>query len=197
MRALGESRERMEEDKLKEIIRDHKITVVHFSHDAVMAHRVVFPEDLKYAIDNYSSDTRSCCAIFPGHSMSLPGSVGVIFAIQNIEEILSVSCQDSGASDYSGSEDSMGVEPTENAITESLNQQVGSYNEWRIRGAKPIGIFVANPMNIMVKKEIKLNCAGEEFTEIGIDIVPLADIQAAFPDLPLYTMGVEGLEKLS
>jgi hypothetical protein len=35
----------------------------------------------------------------------------------------------------------MGVSPEENAILESLQAPSGMYNEWRILGAKPIGIF--------------------------------------------------------
>jgi hypothetical protein len=54
--------------------------VVHLSHYAVMdPTRPIWPEDMRRAIAQKDDFNLSCVVVWPGHSMSLPGSVGVIF----------------------------------------------------------------------------------------------------------------------
>ena len=69
----------MDESKFHTFLTERDVVIVHFSHFAVMGQYVEFPDDLKHAITFYQSETRSCCALWPGHKMELPGSVGVIF----------------------------------------------------------------------------------------------------------------------
>ncbi len=185
----------VDEPNFKQLLDQHAVAVVHFSHHAVMGHKVEFPQDLNHALDNYETETRSCCAVFPGHRMNLPGSVGVLFELK-YSHVLSVCRIDSGSSDFGGVEGSMGEAPTEQAILDSLAVSDGSYNEWRIRGAKPTGIFVENPRIILVKKAFTLDSGIEQITDIGCKSISLAGVFAAFPELPVYTMGGHKLEEL-
>jgi hypothetical protein len=127
--------------------------------------------------------------------MDLPGSVGVIFR-PKYAQVLSVCSADSGSSDYAGQEGSLGVSPEEEAILESLQVPSEMYNEWRILGAEPIGIFVANPQAIEVKQEVTLALGKERFTEIGCVPISLQEVKEAFPNLLVYTMGDDGLNQL-
>jgi hypothetical protein len=182
----------MEEIKFKNLLSERGIVIVHFSHLASMAHPVAFPTDLRHAIESYRDETRSCCALWPGHHMDLPGSVGVIFD-PAFAHVVSVLGNDSGSSDYGGSENSAGCPPSEGAILDSLAVPFGGYNEWRVRGAEPIGIFVANPHDVCVKQSIPINVCGQLHNEIACIGVPLSVVVDAFPSLPIYTMGKHGL----
>ncbi|MHB1401709.1 MAG: hypothetical protein ACYCWB_04835 [Thiobacillus sp.] len=127
--------------------------------------------------------------------MALPGSVGVIFN-PTFEQVLSVLPYDSGSSDFGGSENSGGHAPSEQTILASLNVPTGRYNEWRVRGAEPVGIFVANINEICVKKKTQLSLHGETFEDIGCTNITISSVLVAFPTLPVYTMGPDGLSDI-
>lgn len=176
----------------KNLLKELSVTVVHFSHHATMNHSVVFPNDLKHAIENNRTETRSCCAVFPGHRMKLPGSVGIIFEPE-YSHVISVCQSDSGSSEDSGKEGSLGTEPTEINIREScLNVSNGDYNEWRIMGATPIGIYISDPNNICAKKKTIIpGCPDEDIFCMSIHI---EEVRKAFPKRTLFTLGSQGLE---
>lgn len=186
----------MEESKFQELLAVNKAVIVHFSHFAEMAHAVEFPCDLQHAISAFENETRSCCAISPGHSMDLPGAVGVIFA-PTFEQVLSVLAHDSGSSDFGGTENSGGNFPTEKTIVDSFDAPYGGYNEWRIRGANPIGIFVANPSDITVKKKQELSFNGEHIVTFGCESISLSSVHSSFLDLQIFTMSPNGLVKIT
>ena len=175
------------------LMAEWKIAVVHFSFNAVMDNRFTFPSDLHHAIDTFEHEPRSCCALYPGHNMNLPGSVGVIFC-PSYSHVLSVYSADSGSSNYAGVEGSLGHDPDEESVLESLDVPDGEYNEWRLMGATPSGIFVADPHCIWVKRESTIELGSERITDIGPVQISLQDVRAAFPCLNLFTMGAEGLE---
>lgn len=185
----------MNEARFKELLNQRAVAVVHFSHHAVMGHMVEFPYDLIHAIEHFAVETRSCCAIFPDHNLELPGSVGIVFEPLYFQ-VVSVCQSDSGSSDFGGEEGSMGIPPNEEAILESLNVPNGSYNEWRIRGATPKGIYISDIKKILAKKATILSFGDEESIEIGCTIISLAQVCEAFPKLPIFTMGMQGLEEL-
>jgi hypothetical protein len=185
----------MDDTQFELLMDGWRIVVVHFSCYGIMSQSVTFPNDLNHAISNYETETRSCCAIYPGHNMNLPGSVGVIFR-PSYSQVLSVCSADSGSSDYAGHEGSMGVYPEEEAILSSLQVPSGMYNEWRIRGAESIGIFVSNPQAIDVKQRVTFAHGIGSFTEIGCVRISLQAVRDAFPGLLVYTMGDEGLIQL-
>ena len=185
----------MDDTLFDNLIKEQRLAVVHFSYNAVMDHRFTFPDDLAHAISAFEDEPRSCCAVFPGHKMDLPGSVGVIFSPKH-SHILSVCSVDSGSSNYAGKECSMGYDPEDDAILESLRVPVGMYNEWRIQGANPVGIFVANPLCIWVKKELTVEFGAERITDIGCVPISLQAVKVAFPYFQVFTMTAEGLEPL-
>lgn len=127
--------------------------------------------------------------------MSLPGSVGLIFRPKH-SQVLSVCSADSGSLDYAGHEGSLGSSPEEDAILESLQVPSGMYNECRILGAEPIGVFVSNPQAIEVKQKVTLVLGMERFTEIGCARISLQAVKEAFTNLLVYTMGDNGLIQL-
>lgn len=90
----------------------------------------------------------------------------------------------------------MGAAPEEEAILESLSVPIGGYNEWRIRGAIPIGVFVAKPQCILAKQESTFTVGEETLKEIGSALISLQATREASPSLPFYTMEVDRLEKL-
>jgi hypothetical protein len=183
------------ESEFQDLLEQHNAVIVHFSHHAVMNHSVEFPDDLLHAMAHYHEETRSCCAICPGHSMELPGSVGLIFR-PTLDQVLSVLSDDSGSSNISGVEWSAGEPPTIEAILASLQVPRGRYNEWRIRGAKPDGIFVANVSNIGAKKKTRLRC-GDDFIEpIACTNITLRSVFDAFPALPICTLKASGLHRV-
>lgn len=183
----------MENERFKELLEQRRVAVVHFSHHADMGSGVSFPNDLSHTILNYVAEARSCCAIYPQHKMNLPGSIGVLFAVE-YPHVLTVCRTDSGSSDFGGKEGSMGECPTEETILESLCVPDGEYNEWRVRGAKPIGIFVTNTHGILAKKESTFAFGGEQTTVIASASISIHAIQAAFPSLPIFTMEASGLK---
>ena len=97
------------------------------------------------------------------------------------------------SSEFGGIESSAGKVPTFETLLESLQVPAGSYNEWRVRGAEPFGIFVADINNICAKKRVQLHFNGESIDEIGCINITLQSILEAFPDRPVYTLQQSGL----
>ena len=186
----------MDDPDFQKLLSDRNILVVHFSHFAVMGHSVEFPDDLLHAIFHHKDETRSCCALWPEHKMELPGSVGVIFK-PTIKQIVSVLADDSGSSDFGGTESSAGEIPTSETLLASLQVPAGRYNEWRVRGAEPIGIFVADIHNIYVKKKVQLHFNGRSSNEICCTSITLQSIVEAFPGHPVYILQPSGLCKVN
>ena len=182
----------MDESKFHKLLTERDVVIVHFSHFAVMGQYVEFPDDLEHAITFYQSETRSCCALWPGHIMEPPGSVGVIFK-PTFEQVLSVLADDSGSSDFGGAENSGGHAPSEQNIMESLNVPAGRYNEWRVKGAKPFAIFIANPKNICAKRKQQISHNGETLEEIGCTNIEISSVFEAFPEMPIFTMSAQKL----
>jgi len=130
--------------------------------------------------------------------MHLPGSVGVIYR-PNLSNVISVLSTDSGSSNHDGQEGSLGDAPSEDSLTRSLNEvHSHDYNEWRLLGAPPIGIFVADTSHIFVKKWVTPSVP-KELTLAEIDPVlyccpiRLDDVVAEFSNYDIYTLGEQGL----
>lgn len=186
------------ENQFQEFILQHRVAVVHFSHHARMNHNVPFPVDLHHALQTWRSETRSCCALWPGHAMDLPGSVGVIYK-PSLSNVISVQNTDSGSSDHHGQEGSLGEAPSADSLTRSLNEvHLQDYNEWRLLGAPPIGIFVADTSRILVKKWVTPSIPDElALAEIEPTLacapLRLDGVVAAFSNYDIYTLDEQGL----
>lgn len=185
----------MTDAELDNALNERQALVVHLSHHANMRAGGEFPSDLQQAIQNRTAWPLSCVVIWPNHGMDLPGSVGVIFH-PRIENILSVSNSDSGSSvALDGTDVSAGLGLTWDTLKWSLNV-MGAYNEWRIQGATPIGIFVSDPGLIQAKRKQVFSAGSHQFEDIALSSIALDEVFEAFPDLPIYTMGPMGAIKL-
>ncbi len=187
-----------DENHFQKFILKRRVAVVHFSHHEVMDHKVQFPDDLNHALMTWESEPRSCCALWPSHNMDLPGSVGVIYR-PRLEHVLSVYNTDSGSSYHHGQEGSLGEDPSEDSLARSLDEvPTDEYNEWRLRGAPPMGIFVADTSHICVKQWVTPNVPEELVSTENNPVlcrVPfrLDGVLAAFPNHCIYTLDKEGL----
>lgn len=85
------------------------------------------------------------------------------------------------------------------SLTRSLNEvQSGDYNEWRLLGAPPMGILVADTTRIFVKKWVTPRIPQElALTEIDpvLACAPsrLDVVVASFSNYDIYTLGEQGL----
>lgn len=187
----------MDDKQLTAMFEERQAVVVHFSHHSNMREGGVFPDDLQQAIQNKDEWALSCSVLWPGHDMQPCGSVGVMFR-PTVASVLSVSNADSGSFQGPGGADfSSGLPLSENTFQQTFDV-VGSYNEWRVKGAEVIGIFVHDVDWIEVKKACQIPdpCTGQISLEIGSMRIGLAEVLDAFDDLPVYTMITSGLVRL-
>lgn len=184
----------MTDQDLSDYLAAKGAAVVHLSHHAVMdPTRPIFPEDMHRAIDKRADFNLSCVVVWPGHGMPLPGSVGVIFK-PTCANVISAASSDSGSMTLSdGTDGSFGLPLSPEALDATFNVWIGNYNEWRVRGAEVVGIFVADPSSIQVKKDVVLNAGGHEFKDVGAIPIAMDEVFAAFPHHSVFTMGPAGL----
>lgn len=167
-----------------------KALIVHFSHLSNMREGGAFPDDLKAAITNKDRWALSCSVVWPGHQMDLVGEVGVILKPTSVDQVLSVSNTDSGAWQSDSGEDlSGGIAPTPQSLADSFNVGRNDYNEWRVKGAEAVGIFVVRAKDVCAKAKRTIGVGGPCESEIiGPSLFSIAEVRAAFPSLPLITM---------
>jgi hypothetical protein len=189
----------MDIQSLLDGLTDRKALIVHFSHLANMRAGGVFPADLQAAIANKDCWALSCCVIWPGHKMDLPGEVGLILPPTANDQILSVAKTDAGSFQHAcGADLSAGVPLTSETLEDTFDVAPKDYNEWRVRGAEIGGIFVLSPDGVAAKIRQPLMLDG---VQIGDDIAPtrftIEDVRTAFPGLRLITMTEHGPMTLS
>lgn len=188
----------MTDDSLLAELDAYKAAVVHFSHHANMRKDGVFPDDLQAAILNKDRWPLSCSVLWPDHAMQPCGSVGVIFK-PAVASVLSVSNTDAGSREGDDGIDRSAGEPLTLDAFKKTFQVSGAYNEWRVRGAEVVGIFVHDIDRIEAKKllEIPGLPGGELLLEIGCARIDLAEVFDAFTTLPVFTMTSSGLARVS
>ena len=87
----------MTDEELVQALRQRRAAIVHFSHHADMGRGVTFPGDLQDAIAHRDRWALSCHVVWPGHSMDLVGSVGVILDVTSTSQVVSINSRDSGS----------------------------------------------------------------------------------------------------
>lgn len=192
----------MNTNELLDSLAKRNAAIVHFSHHADMRSGVVFPGDMHNAIVNRDKWSLSCCVLWPGHQMDLPGSVGVIFEPITVININSVSSDDSGSyQSPDGTDNSAGEAISKASFNNTFNCHPGRYNEWRVQGASVKGIFVADPNAILVKKLLLLEIPGlpdaSKIETIGMEEISLKEIFETFPAQHVFTMGKSGLVEIT
>lgn len=167
--------------------------IVHFSAHAVMRDGVDYPTDLEQVLAEKEPWPLSCSVLTPGHHMTVTGSVGVILEPRTAEDVLSVYHDDAGAYDVAGSNQSAGAALSDATFDTSIDDTVlGAYNEWRVRGARPVGIFVLDPSNILVRQKGTVpGPFGDEEIILACPI-SLNAVRAAFHGQPIWTMTPDG-----
>lgn len=185
---------RMTDQDLSAFLAAKGAAVVHLSHHSVMdPTRPIWPEDMRRAIAKKDDSNLSCVVVWPGHRMQLPGSVGVIFK-PTCANVVSAASSDSGSPMLpDGSDGSAGFPLSPETLASTFDVWIGNYNEWRVRGAEVMGIFVADPSNIEVKKDVVLNAGGHEFKDVAATSIAMGEVFAAFPHQSVFTMGPAGL----
>jgi hypothetical protein len=187
----------MTDTELSEAIKQRRAAIVHFSHHAEMRPGRVFPDDLIDAITNSRHWALSCHVLWPGHSMDLVGSIGVMLEITSASQVISVNNRDSGSWRLpGGSDQSLGV-PLSRQSFEATFNLAGAYNEWRVQGAIVKGIYVVGDCDIYVKRTLIAGEGVHRTKTIGLISIAQSEVKSIFPDLSVYTMGSDGLQRLS
>ena len=188
----------MDVETLHSELRRRKALIVHFSHKSNMRTGGVFPTDLQMAMTNKDKWPLSCCVVWPGHAMELPGDVGIIFHPTEARQIRSVSNADSGSTLLADGQELSGGERLTPANLEStFNVQPGEYNEWRVQDADVTGIFVTSPDTVWAKThQVMPLDDGQLFRDIWPKPFAIDEVRAAFPGWSIFTMTASGPVKL-
>lgn len=187
----------MTHQELLEKLNARQALIVHFSAHAVMRDGLEYPTDLQQVLAEKEPWPLSCSVLTPSHHMDVTGSVGVILEPRTAEDVLCVHHDDAGAYDVDGANQSRGAALSDAAFDASIDDTVpGAYNEWRVRGARPVGIFVLDPANIMVRQKFPMPGPFDEEEIIAAGTISLDAVRVAFPGQPIWTMTPAGPRQL-
>lgn len=171
--------------------------IVHFSAHATMRDGLDFPTDLHQVLAGNEQWALSCSVLTPGHHMYVTGSVGVILEPRTAEDVLRVHHSDAGAYDDAGVDQSLGAELSDAAFDASIDDtKPGDYNEWRVRGARPVGIFILDPANIQVRQKYSFEGPYGLDETTAAQPISFDAIRAMFPGQPFWTMTSDGPREL-
>jgi hypothetical protein len=174
-----------------------KALIVHFSAHAVMREGLDFPTDLLQILEGNQPWPLSCSVLTPAHKMDVTGSVGVVLEPRTAEDVLRVHHTDAGAYDVAGSNESLGAPLSDASFDASIDRVApGDYNEWRVRGARPVGIFVLDPTNILVRQKYAFEGPDGPAEVVAPLPISLDAVRAMFSGQPIWTMTPDGPCKL-
>jgi len=190
----------MDYDELIRRLRARNALIVHFSHHAKMREGGVFPADLHAAIANSRAWPLSCCVVWPGHRMALPGSVGVVLRPRSLASVAGVGKSDIGSTTMAdGSQGSLGERLSEESFAKTFDVAEGDYNEWRMIESDVVAVYVEG-RPLRAKRHVRL-LDPDSGAPLGLDVsaetVDLAEVVKAFPELPVLTMTHDGIMALS
>ena len=158
-----------------------------------------YPDDLRRAISICDGGTELCCSvIWPDHLETF-GAVGIVLKPRSTASVTSIWHQDSGTRFDATSQkrEGLGVPYDRQAVLNTFVKPTG-YNEWNVRDADTIGIFVHPTEPLDVSRPCKLSSlpgyaptTGEEAiaeeTVIGPFTITPANVATDFPKLPIYS----------
>ena len=157
----------------------------------------LFPDDLKNAmkICELGQGDLSCSLIWPAHIKTF-GAIGIILEPRSLASITSISPTDSGTSVCSdGMRKGGGVPFSAEAVVDTFANST-DHNEWTIKDAKTVGIFVNHHEPLEVAQLVSAkDIPGYDPTmdhliddpEIICSVtISIVEIKADFPNLPIY-----------
>lgn len=187
----------MELEELLSRLQERRALIVHFSHHAAMRGDLVYPTDMHQVLAEQEAWALSCSVLTPGHSMDVVGSVGVVLVPRTAGDVLRVHHDDAGSYEFDMASHSLGKPLSAASFDESIDLVApGNYNEWRVRGAAPRGIFVANPAMILIRRWHTIPGPEGPLTIIGEDRISLDEVRATFPGRTIWTMTPDGPQTL-
>lgn len=176
-------------DDLLQYLRERKALIVHFSHHSNMRPGGQFPDDLVAAAANSHVWPLSCCVVWPGHPMRLPGSVGIVLRPRSSTSVVKVGAGDIGANTIAGVQVNLGKPLTEATFEETFAVAPGSYNEWRMQDCDAVGVYIeGNPLAAKRPQVFRDEEGNALASGIGVQPIDASEVFDAFPDMPVYTM---------
>ncbi|CUX07577.1 hypothetical protein CFBP6626_07445 [Agrobacterium tumefaciens] len=183
---------------LKELV-DRKALIVHCSRPGKGDEGIgglLYPDDLRNATAICANESKElCCSVvWPEHSETF-GDVGIILKPRSTNSITSICLTDGGTwiDSNTGVRHGGGVPFSREAVVDTFDKAT-SYNEWTVRDADTIGIFVkligrlpevGKVVDIMAHPDYDeaMGYIKPQVCPVGIE---LAEIVDTFPNLPVY-----------
>lgn len=165
---------------------------------------LLFPEDMRRAIEIGASPARElCCSVvWPQHTEAF-GAIGIILKPRSTASIASI-CSTDGGTSYdpaTGKREGMGLPFSAQRVLETFANAT-SYNEWNVRYAETIGIFVHPTEPPEVAQRVRLSDlpgydpAMQDEEVVSAVAINGAQIRAALPGLPIYSFSGTGIIRL-
>ncbi len=154
-RGRSEASAAMTLSQLTEILRNRRALIVHFSHTAKEGASLLFPDDLNNAMQIIADKELSCSVVWPRRCAAV-GSVGIALRPRSFTSVTSASAVDAGTIEDSrtGHREGLGKALTCEILKETLEPRTPNYNEWTVRDADIVGIFVDLASTLEVAKTV-------------------------------------------
>lgn len=154
-----------------------------------------FPEDLRKAIQLCSVDGAelSCSVIWPDHIKTF-GTIGIVLKPRTTRSITSIckSVAGSHVDPISRKRKGFGKPFSKQTVVDTFVDAT-EYNEWVVRDADTIGIFIhpREPLKVGIivrgaEMEGYVPSMGDFTTTVPVDI-SISNVAAKFPNLPIYS----------
>ena len=185
-------------DQMMEELVRRRALVVHCSRPGKSGDdELLFPEDMRKAIAvvEDGSGALSCSVVWPAHQESY-GAVGIVLRPRSTASITSLKSCDAGSSwdPAAGVRTGDGAPFSSEAVADTFENAAG-YNEWVVRDAECVGIFVnlREPLEVARRFDVK-NLEG--YDESMVDCGPVVaagalaidEIRREFPGLPILAL---------
>lgn len=183
------------EDLIAELV-ERRALIVHCSRPGKSGDDgPLFPEDLRKAIEIVGNGTGavSCSVVWPSHQKTY-GAVGIVLRPRTTSSVTSLKSIDAGTrwDPAAGERTGDGAPFSAEAVADTFDNPTG-YNEWVVRDADCLGIFVnlQEPLEVARRVEPK---DLEGYDESMIDCGPVVcagpirpdEIRSEFPGLPIF-----------
>lgn len=164
---------------------------------------VFFPQDLRDATDLCSRGSDlSCSVVWPEHTETF-GAIGIVLKPRDTSSITLISDADAGTSlnRETGRREGLGSDFSQEAVASTF-ENPKDYNEWVVRDADTIGLFIhpLRPLEVARVINAATAFAGIDPNELPFDpeelgtpsliepvSITFAEVADLFPDLPIYT----------